>query len=101
LSGTLIGLVVALLAAVALASPPAFLAIAIFSAAYFFCIGAVRGPDAGFFVGEALSALGVIGAAEAGAIPGEQRQDHRPSAWRSVWLLGIWLVVVVLVTWRG
>ena len=100
LIGVALGAVAALLAAVALDTSPPVRVVLIFSAAYFFCVGAVRGADAGFFVGEAMSALGAIGAAEAGMMPGNALEHDKPSAWRSIWLLGVWLLLVSFITWR-
>jgi hypothetical protein len=101
LVGALLGIVAGFLAAVFLDFVPFAPAAVIFSTLYFFCIGAVRGPNAGFFAGEALGVVGALGAAEAGVIPGNSLEHHQPSAWSSVWLLGVWFAIVVLLMWRG
>jgi hypothetical protein len=99
--GALLGLAVALLGAVAFDSAPAWRAISVFSAVYFFAMGAIRGADAGFFVGDALSAVAAVAATEVGAIPGDTERRDKPSAWGSVWSLGAWLTIVAVIAWRG
>lgn len=71
------------------------------SGLYFFAIGPLRGPDAGYFVADALSAIGVVGASAAGGIPGESSQPDRPAAWGSTWLLVGWLVMIAILGWRA
>lgn len=71
------------------------------SGLYFFAIGAIRGPDAGFFVGDALSVIGAASVSAAGAIPGESPHAERPSAWGSTWLLVAWLVMIAILGCRA
>ncbi|MDB5873639.1 MAG: hypothetical protein JWQ07_3081 [Ramlibacter sp.] len=98
--GAVLGLVAAFLLAFAFESPPALRPIAIFSAVFFFVIGAVRGPDAGFFVGDALSALIQIGADDH-EIGGGREGHGKPGAWSSVWLLATWGAIVLAIAWRA
>jgi hypothetical protein len=101
LVGGVLGLLAAVLGAVAFDSPPAWRTVLTFSLVFFFCVGAARGPDAGFLMGEALSAIGGIGAAEAGVALGDTEGHDKPRSWRSAWLLGTWLAVVAVLTWRA
>ena len=82
---------------------PPFAAVAIFSGLLFFCAGFIRGADAGFLVGDALSAIGVISAVETNAADRveELLGDDKPKAWSAVAWLTFWLLGVVLLVWRG
>lgn len=71
------------------------------SGLYFFLFAAVRGPDAGFFVADALGAVGSIAETTAGVIPGQDVQSGKPSAWGTAWPLTAWLVMVAFLAWRA
>lgn len=77
---------------------------ALFSVLYFFCVGAIRGPDAGFLVGEVLHAVGMAVRAEAannGVFPDQTEGEGQPRAWRSLWLVVIWLLMLAVITWHA
>jgi hypothetical protein len=101
--GAIFGLVASLLAAMIFGTLAALSSVVIFSVIYFSLIGVVRGPDAGFLVAEALSAIGAAirgGSASNGFIyPGPV--SYGPRAWRPVWTLVVWLGLVGLITWRS
>lgn len=71
------------------------------SSLYFFLFAAVRGPDAGFFVADALGAVGSVAETTAGVIPGQGVQSAKPSAWGTAWPLAAWLVMVAVLAWRS
>jgi hypothetical protein len=71
------------------------------SALYFFVVGVFRGPDAGFVVGEALSAITGVAAAEAGFIAVSNSNSQQPSIWKSPLLLGVWALLMLLVAWKA
>jgi hypothetical protein len=77
--------------------------IAACSALYFFAVGWVRGADGGFFVGEALSALGAAAAVDlqVGAVPVQRRAAETPARWSSVCLLAGWLFVIAVLAWTA
>ena len=98
--GAILGAVAAVMVAFGLHAHAIAWSIAQFSADYFFAVGFVRGPDGGFFVGDALSALAAMGAAEVGGIPSERPSAEKPDSGSSVYLLVVWLLVVAVLAWR-
>jgi hypothetical protein len=99
--GAVLGALAAFLAAVAFDSSPEWTRVTGFSILFFFGVGALRGPDAGFFVGQAFSAVAGIGAVEVGVASGGTEYRDEPRSWNSVWLLGVWLAVVTALAWRS
>ncbi len=99
LFGSMLGASMAVLAAVATGGSIAVTAIAIASAAYFCAIGLIRGPDGGYFVGEAFGAVAGATAAEAGAAPVAASNASTPRAWNSVGLVIGWCLLMLLVAW--
>jgi hypothetical protein len=71
------------------------------SAAYFAAVGAVKGPDAGFMVGDALSAAAGAAAADAGEQLAGPSDLQQPSSWQSPALLVIWGLVMAAIAWKG
>jgi hypothetical protein len=73
------------------------------SAVYFFVIGAIRGPDAGFIVGEAFSAITGVAAAEAGfaANTAPSANSQQSSTWKSPVLLALWVLIMLFVAWKA
>jgi hypothetical protein len=102
-TGTLLGLAAAFLAGQSLAQPPAYGSVAWFSGLYFAAVGWVRGPDAGFLVGEVLRVVWAGAQAELGRPHPSERseQQDQPVAWRSTGLLLAWVGVVLLLAWRS
>ena len=101
--GAILGLAAALLVAMVFRTSAGVAASVVCSTLYFFCVGFLRGPDAGFLVAEALSAAGLLvraGTVESMGVPPEDHRDH-PRNWAAPWLLLAWFVMVVLVTWRS
>lgn len=100
--GAILGLVAGLLAAMIFGTQAGLAASVSFSVIYFSVVGAVRGPDTGFLVAEALSAIGAAirgGSASNGFIYPDP-VSYGPRAWRAVWTLVVWLCVVLVITWR-
>ena len=71
------------------------------SAVYFFFVGAVRGPDAGFVMGEALSAVTGAVASETGFVAGIQQNSQQPNSWTSPATLVAWALIMAFVAWRS
>lgn len=67
-----------------------------FSVAYFFAIGFVRGPDAGDFAGDALTAVVGAGAATAEIVP---EGLEEPKGRTALILVVIYVAGVVLLAW--
>jgi hypothetical protein len=101
LFGALMGLAAAIVLVLALHDITPVGSIVIFSAVYFFGVGLVRGPDAGFLAGDALTAIGVAAAVETGVAINDAPQSDQPNAWGSIWWLVIWLAGIGLLLWRG
>jgi hypothetical protein len=75
------------------------------SGAYFSVVGALRGPDAGFVVADALSIVAGVGAAETGVVPGAgsdslQPSSHQPSSRQSPATLAGWALIMAVMAWK-
>lgn len=104
LFGGILGLAAGLLAAMLFQTGAGLAAVVIFSVIYFFCIGAVRGPDAGFVAGEAFMAMSAAVrsfSASNGLIYRDPGSYDQPRAWRSVGVLVAWIGLVAVITWRS
>ena len=99
--GVLLGLGASLCLLFAVHEGLPFRWIVLASAAYFFFVGAARGPDAAFFTGEAITAVGGVALAEAGAIPGTERNSSRWGSWSSPVLLLVWIAIVGVLAWKA
>jgi hypothetical protein len=71
------------------------------SAGYFFVVGALRGPDAGFVAGDAVSVVAAAAAAETGVVPGAGSNSHQPSSWQSTATLAGWALIMAVLAWNG
>ena len=101
--GLVLGFALSIVLVLLLHGMPPMRAVVVFSGLLFFCAGFIRGADAGFFVGDALSAVGLISAVETGAAGHVDglTGDDQPKAWSSAAWLTTWLVGVVVIIWRG
>lgn len=98
--GCLLGLGAALCGFFAFDGSPPVRWMVLASAVYFFAVGLVRGPEAGFLAGETLGALASVAAVEAGAVPGTFDSSQQPESWKSPALLVVWAVIMILMAWR-
>lgn len=95
--GAVFGVAAGLLAAMLFRTSAALVPVVIFSGGYFFCVGALRGADAAFVVGEGLHVAEMAVRAQARMVP-EPKNDETPGTWRAPALLVIWLAFVGTIT---
>ena len=70
------------------------------SSLYFFAVAVIRGPDAGFFLGDAIS---MVTQASRDDLPDPRRdppETARHAQWSSVWILAGWLLLTAVLAWR-
>ena len=73
---------------------PPMLSATLLSAGYFFCVGVLRGADAGTHVGEALSAVAALGTAKEGS-QSSMPESTRHFQWASFWVLAPWVLGMI------
>lgn len=100
--GAALGLGVALVAAMIFRTTAGLFTCVLFSVICFFAVGTVRGPDAGFLVGEVLHVAGMAVRAEAvdnAVLPDRAEHQDQPRSWRSFWLVVVWVIGIAVLTW--